>query len=234
MDQFVIKSIPGANYNGLNKEQKNLVINQMIERKLFLEDAKRMKIEKLAEYQEELKKLKENLMLDYWMKIKVEEISILEEDVKKYYKNNQEKFIKPASVKVRHILVVTQHEAMDLISQLKSTPMLREKFIALAREKSIGPSAVNGGALDWFMYEQMVPEFSEAAFSLKVGTITPKAVKTQFGHHIIYLEDKKNKGSIAYESVREDIMKSLRMKRFKIKLENLSKMLKKRANIIVK
>lgn len=234
VNEFVINSIPGANYNGLNQEQKKAVVNQMVERKLFLEDAKRMNIEQAVEYQEALRKLKENLILDYWMKVKVEEIAILEKDVKQYYKNNHEKFVKPASVKVRHILVVTEHEAIDLISKLKRTPMLREKFIALAHEKSIGPSAVNGGELDWFVYEQMVPEFSEAAFSLKLGEITPKAVKTQFGYHIIYLEDKKEKGSIPYESAKEDIIKSLRMSRFKTKLDNLSKTLKKTAKIIVK
>lgn len=234
MNEFIIHSIPGANYNGLNEEQKKAVVNQMVERKLFLEDAKRMNIEKVPAYQEALQKLKENLMLDYWMKFKVEEIPILEKDVKHYYQKNHEKFVKPASVKVRHILVVTEHQAMDLISKLKISPMLREKFIALAHEKSIGPSSVNGGELDWFVYEQMVPEFSKAAFALKVGEITTKAVKTQFGYHIIYLEDKKEKGFIAYEMAREDIIKSLRMSRFKIKLDNLSKTLKKTANIIVK
>jgi parvulin-like peptidyl-prolyl isomerase len=64
--------------------------------------------------------------------------------------------------------------------------------------------------------------------------ITTKAVKTQFGYHIIYLEDKKEKGSIPYESAKEGIIKSLRMARFKTKLDNLSKTLKKTAKIIVK
>jgi len=236
VNEFVIKSIPGATFPSLNDEQKKSVLNQMVDRKLFLENAKKIKIENSVEYQEALKKLQENLMLDYWMKIKVEEIEISESDAKKYYFNNAEKFSKPASVKVRHILLSTEDEAITLIAELEQIEKsnLKEKFIALAHSQSIGPSAVNGGELDWFTYEQMVPEFSEAAFALMVGNITKKAVKTQFGYHIIYLEDKKEDHSIPYSIVKKDIIKALRLTRFKEKLKKLSKKLKKTANIIVK
>ncbi|HHD82059.1 MAG TPA: peptidylprolyl isomerase [Campylobacterales bacterium] len=234
VNEFVVKSVPGATYTTLTEEQKKAVVNQMVDRKLFLEDAKSLEIEKNPAYQEAVRKLQENLMLDYWMKLKVEEINVSENEAKAYYLNNGQKFLKPASVKVRHILLANEDEAVLLIDELLATRMLREKFIALAHSESIGPSAVNGGELDWFVYEQMVPEFSEAAFSLKVGEITKKAVHTQFGYHIIYLEDKKEEGIIAYETVREDIIKSLRLSRFKEKLAKLSKKLKKTANIIVK
>jgi len=234
VDVFVVKSIPGATFSSLTDRQKRLVVNQMIDRKLFLEDAKKIKIEQSDEYQESLKKLKENLMLDYWMKLKVEEINIAEDEVKRYYLKNTEKFTNPASVKVRHILLSNKDEAIGLIAQLESSSMIRERFIALAHRVSIGPSAKNGGQLDWFIYEQMVPEFSKAAFALKVGEITKKVVKTQFGYHIIYLEDKKEEGVIPYEVAKPEIIKSLRLERFKSKLEKLSKKLKKTANIIVK
>lgn len=234
VNAFVVKSIPGATFNTLTEVQKKSVVNQMVDRKLFLEDAKKNQIEKNPEYQESLKKLQENLMLDYWMKLKVEEISIVEDEAKQYYLRHADKFSKPASVKVRHILLATQVEANALIAELELGSRLREKFIALAHSESIGPSAVNGGELDWFVYEQMVPEFSRAAFSLNVGTITTRAVKTQFGYHVIYLEDKREEGSIPYEVARAEIIKSLRLLRFKSKLEKLSKKLKKTANIIVK
>lgn len=234
VNEFVVKSIPGATFNSLTEVQKKLVVNQMVDRKLFLEDAKKSQIEQNREYQEALKKLQENLMLDYWMKIKVEEITILEDEAKQYYLNHSDKFAKPASVKVRHILLPTEAEANAIISELEFSSRLREKFIALAHSESTGPSAANGGELDWFVYEQMVPEFSKAAFALKVGSITKRAVKTQFGYHIIYLEDKKEEGSVSYELARGEIIKSLRLLRFKSKLEKLSKKLKKTANIIVK
>jgi len=236
VNEYVIKSIPGATFFSLTDEQKRSVVNQMVDRKLFLEDAKKINIEDSIEYQEALRKLKENLILDYWMKAKVEEIEIPESEVKSYYLNNIDKFSKPASVKVRHILLSTEDEAITLIAELELTPKsnLKEKFIALAHSQSIGPSSVNGGELDWFTHEQMVPEFSEAAFALTVGNFTKKAVQTQFGYHIIYLEDKKENHSIPYRAVKDEIVKVLRLTRFKDKLKKLSKKLKKTANIIVK
>ena len=234
VNAFVVKNIPGATFSSLTKVQKESVVNQMVDRKLFLEDAKRTEIKNSFEYQEALKKLQENLMLDYWMKIKVEEIMISETDARRYYFNNNEKFSKSASVKVRHILLATEDEAITLITELGLSSMLKEKFIALAHLESIGPSAVNGGELDWFVYEQMVPEFSEASFELEVGSITRKAVKTQFGYHIIYLEDKKKEGFVSYQIAKRDIVQSLRLAKFKSKLEKLSKKLKETANIIVK
>ncbi len=234
VNEFVIKSIPGMTYDKLTEFQKKAVLNQMIERRLYLEDAKKMNIENNPLYKESLKKLKENLLLDFWMKERVEEIEISEDAAKRYYRASIEKFTQPASVKVRHILVATEEDALAIIAKLQHSKNIRKKFIELAKSESIGPSSKNGGELDWFVYEQMVPEFSEAAFSLKKGEITTQPVKTQFGYHIIYLEDKKEKSLIPYEKVKPQIVKALRMERFKIKLESLSKKLKKTANISVK
>lgn len=234
VNEFVIKSIPGMSYDTLTEFQKKAVVNQMIERRLYLEDAKKLDIEENPLYQEALKKLKENLLLDFWMKEKVEEIAINDAAAQRYYQASIEKFTQPASVKVRHILVTTEEDAVAIIAELQQSKDIHKKFIELAKSESTGPSSKNGGELDWFVYEQMVPEFSEAAFNLKKGTITTQPVKTQFGYHVIYLEDKKEKSLIPYEKVKPQIVKALRIERFKIKLDNLSKKLKKTANISVK
>jgi parvulin-like peptidyl-prolyl isomerase len=104
----------------------------------------------------------------------------------------------------------------------------------LAKEKSTGPSSVNGGELDWFIQEQMVPEFSNAAFFLNIGSFTKQPVYTQFGYHVIYLEDKKEKGIAPFKEVKQDIEKSLKVLQFKKELENISKKMRKTAKIIVK
>lgn len=234
VNRFVSSSIPGAKFSHLNEVQKKSVINQMIERKLFIEKAKEVHIEKNPEFIEALRKVRENLMLDYWMKEKVDEIVISEKDAKAYYTKNASKFNRAGSVKVRHILLGTKSEAVDVIRQLLKSKELKKKFIALAKDKSTGPSSVNGGELDWFIQEQMVPEFSDAAFLLKKGSITDKPIKTQFGYHVIYLEDKKKKGAIPFIEVKKDIVKALRVAQFKTKLDNLSKKLKKTADISVK
>ena len=165
---------------------------------------------------------------------KVEEIVINDAAVRRYYRASLEKFTEPASVKVRHILVTREADAIAIISELQQSKDIRKKFIELAKSESTGPSAKNGGELDWFIYEQMVQEFSEAAFNLKKGMFTTQPVKTQFGYHVIYLEDKKEKSLIPYEKVKPKIVKELRLKRFDIKIKNLSKKLKKTADISVK
>ena len=234
VNEFVIRSIPGMTYDSLNKAQQKGVVTKMIERRLFLEDAKKIHIENNPDYQKALKKLQENLLLDFWMKIKVEEIEISEKKAKESYYENIKKITQPASVKVRHILVTTEEEALQIIAKLKKSKHLKRTFIELAKSESTGPSAVNGGELDWFVYEQMVPEFSEAAFALQKGTITETPVQTQFGYHVIYLENKKEKTIVPYEKVKPKIVQDLRIDRFKIKLENLSKKMKETAKIIVK
>jgi EpsD family peptidyl-prolyl cis-trans isomerase len=235
INNFILINMPGSHYNFLSKDEKKSILEQMIDRKLFAEEAKRLHIENSLEFQIALEKARDKLLVDYWMKEKAEQIVISDKEAKAYYENNLDKFYKDASVKVRHILVKTKAEANEIIDELMmNKATLKETFIKLAKRKSIGPSAINGGELDWFIQEQMVPEFSDAAFSLEVGTITTKPILTQFGYHIIYLEDKKEKGITPFKDVKKGIANKLRVLQFKKELKNMSEKMRKTAKIIVK
>ena len=87
-------------------------------------------------------------------------------------------------VNASHILVSTKEEADEIIKQLNDG----YKFEALAKMKSKCPSGKKGGSLGWFGRQQMVREFEQAAFAMKKGEIS-KPVKTQFGWHIIKVND---------------------------------------------
>jgi peptidyl-prolyl cis-trans isomerase C len=100
-------------------------------------------------------------------------------------------------VHARHILVATEGEAKDIEAQLKKGA----DFAALAKEKSKDPGAAEGGDLGWFTKDQMVPEFAEAAFKLDKGQISDP-IKTQFGWHIIKVEDKRVKPTPTYDQVK--------------------------------
>jgi peptidyl-prolyl cis-trans isomerase C len=100
-------------------------------------------------------------------------------------------------VHARHILVATEGEAKDIETQLKKGA----DFATLAKEKSKDPGAAEGGDLGYFTKEQMVPEFAEAAFKLDKGQ-TSDPVKTQFGWHIIRLEDKRIKPTPTFDQVK--------------------------------
>ena len=93
--------------------------------------------------------------------------------------------------KAQHILVDKETAAKDIIAKLKKNP---KAFASLAKEKSMDPgSKANGGDLGWFDSKDMVPEFSAALSKLEKGKITEEPVKTQFGYHIIFLEDTRSK-----------------------------------------
>ncbi|HIP41748.1 MAG TPA: peptidylprolyl isomerase, partial [Campylobacterales bacterium] len=105
VDQFVAKSIRGARYSAMNTTQKQQVVNQLIDRALYVEVARKEGIEQDAEYSKALLKVKENLMLDIWMKKRLNDIKVSDQEVHTYYQQHDRKFMKTASASVRHILV---------------------------------------------------------------------------------------------------------------------------------
>jgi len=110
-----------------------------------------------------------------------------------------------------HILVKTEAEAKKLIAELGSK---KAKFEDLAKKYSKDPgSAKNGGALDWSDRRAFVPEFSEALAGLKKGEITKTPVKTQFGYHIIRLDDTRTPKLPPLDSVRGEIVKQIQQQR---------------------
>ena len=133
----------------------------------------------------------------------------------------------------RHILVKTQKKAQEIIDSLKGLKgdKLKQKFIELAKKESIGPTSVKGGDLGYFTASQMVLPFSKAAFALKKGEITLKPVKTQFGYHVIYVEDRKPAQILPFDLVKDKIRQSLKEKEFKEKMQLKMDELKKRAKI---
>ncbi len=145
---------------------------------------------------------------------------------------NKEEFNEKETVHARHILVKTEAEAKDIVKSLKSIKgkALKAKFIEEAKAKSTGPSGPKGGDLGYFAQGQMVPEFNDKVFSMKVGTIS-EPVKTQFGFHVIYLEDKKAKKTLAFTEVKSFIEQRLKMEKFKVVIQDKMLELKNKATI---
>jgi len=108
-------------------------------------------------------------------------------------------------VSARHILLKTEAEAKAVVVELKKGV----DFAELAKRRSIDPAASSGGDLGYFTKDQMVPEFSQAAFSLKKGEITEAPVKTSFGWHVIRVEDKRTSGPPSFEEVREELSEGM-------------------------
>ena len=121
-----------------------------------------------------------------------------EEEIKREY-DEQMQVAPPLEFKARHILVETQGQAVELITQLDGGA----DFVELAKEKSTGPSGPNGGDLGWFTPDRMVPPFSKAVAELEDGAYSKAPVQTQFGWHVILREDSRESTPPPLDSVRD-------------------------------
>jgi peptidyl-prolyl cis-trans isomerase C len=121
-------------------------------------------------------------------------------------------------VHARHILVATEDEAKEIEAELKKGA----DFATLAKAKSKDPGAADGGDLGYFTKDQMVPEFSEVAFKLDKGQISDP-VKTQFGWHIIQVEDKRTKPTPTFDEVKGQIQNYVEHKAQAELVQNLRK-----------
>jgi len=218
-------------FESLQKEQQRQILDNLIEQKLLADMAYKSKISKSTEYKEELERLKKSLAFQMWLRDFSQNVKIDDKEVKKFYDENKAKFKTPDQLKASHILVKTEQEAKDIIKKLSSAKKLKDEFTALAKEKSVGPSGSNGGELGWFTKEKMVPEFSTAAQKLAVGTITKTPVKTNYGYHIIYLDDKKASAVLEYAKVKDRLKQDLIQQKFAKDAKEEAVKLKKKAKI---
>lgn len=218
------------------RQFKQQVLEQLVAKELIYGDAKKTGVMNSKQFKDEYTKVqarvKKELAIQVWQKVELEKVKVPAKELKKYYDANKEEFNEKESVHARHILVKTQDEAKSLVGQLKGLKgdALKSKFIQLAKDKSTGPSASKGGDLGYFAQGQMVPEFNAKVFAMKVGSFS-EPVKTQFGFHVIYLEDKKAGKARGYTEVKSFIEQRLKMEKFKSVMQEKMIALKDKATI---
>jgi len=123
--------------------------------------------------------------------------AVTDDEVKARYEKEIAALPKQEEVRARHILVKSEDEAKAIIADLDAG----KDFVELAKAKSTDPNKSEGGDLGYFTKGRMVPEFEEAAFAMEKGSYSKTPVKTQFGFHVIKLEDKRDAAPPAYETV---------------------------------
>ncbi len=171
-------------------------------------------------------------------KIKPMAKPVTEKDLADYYQAHKGEFTEPEEVRARHILIKLSSEASDeekTYAKKEMQAILEEAkggadFAELAKKHSQCPSAIQGGDLGYFARGDMVKPFEETAFDLEPGQIS-EIVETEYGYHVIRLEDRKSGGQLELEEVSEGIKKELHDKEMDIALKNWLKPLREKADI---
>ncbi len=135
---------------------------------------------------------------------------VTEADVKARYDKEIAASPPEEEVSARHILLKTEEEAKAVIAELDAG----KDFAELAKEKSTGPSAAQGGELGYFTKGRMVPEFEAVAFTLKAGEYAKEPVKTQFGWHVIKLEDRRETAPPAFDAISDQVRQLVMRERY--------------------
>ncbi len=186
---------------GLPEEQRRAAaLSFLIEIRLLAAEAAEAGLADTPQFQRRMELLRQRTLHTSFVE---KEVASMLTDEKLRERYDQELANTPSSneVRARHILVRTQEEAEAIIEQLDAGA----DFAELAVEKSTDPGKGDGGDLGYFGPGQMVEPFEEAAFALEVGAYTKEPVQTQFGWHVIKVEDRRAQQPPAFEDVKEQI-----------------------------
>jgi len=198
------------------EQQKSQLINALVDLQIVAAAAKSEGLDKSEFYKKQMDYLELKALRNEFFRAKVES-AVSEEDMKALYDAQIGSAPAQLQVKARHILVKEEAEANDVIKELDGGA----DFATLAKEKSTGPSGANGGDLGYFGQGQMVPSFEAAAFALDKGGYTKKPVQTQFGWHVILVEDKREQPKPSFEDVKMNIRGFLVQQKFSQLLNEL-------------
>jgi len=166
---------------------------------MVTQEAEKKKIAENPDFKRRLAFLRNKLLMGFELQEEAK-AAVSENGMQQTYQDAVKSMAGQEEVRARHILVESEDEAKTILTELKGGA----DFATLAKEKSKDPGAAQGGDLGYFSKEQMVPEFADVAFKMYAGQLS-NPVKTQFGWHIIKVEDKRVREAPEFDKVRDQI-----------------------------
>jgi peptidyl-prolyl cis-trans isomerase C len=203
-------------------ELHTMVKDELINREILVQEANKLGLDKNADVKSQMEIAHQSILIRALVADYLKKNPVKDADIKAEY----DKFRAHASDKeyhVRHILVPTEDEAKAIIAKLKAGA----KFEDLAKQSKDPGSAANGGDLGWASPAAFVKPFSDAMVSLQKGQLMDTPVKTQFGYHVIKLDDVRTAKIPTLEEVKPQIAESLQQK----KLQAYQQQLRAKAKI---
>lgn len=182
-----------------------MALEQVINSKIIAEKTKGINLDSDAEFKKQLAAAKEQITRTVYIENLVNK-KITDERLREAYDKYVKEFPDVQDVKARHILVKDEVKAKDIIKQLGEG----KDFAELAKANSTDGTAASGGELGYFTKTEVVPAFGDAAFALNVGEYSKKPVKTDFGYHVIKLEEKRKRPPAAYDEIKPLLETQLR------------------------
>jgi peptidyl-prolyl cis-trans isomerase C len=190
----------GADMQAVSPEAKREhLISYLADIIMVTQAADQKKLADNPDFKRRLAFLRNKLLMGYELQQEAKN-ALTDEALHQTYDEAVKSMAGQEEVRARHILVQSEDEAKAILEQLKKGA----DFATLAKEKSKDPGAAEGGDLGYFTKDQMVPEFADVAFKMYPGQLS-NPVKTQFGWHVIKLEDKRTKQPPEFEKVRDQI-----------------------------
>ena len=187
-----------------NPQFRQQIVDQLINYRLFSKYAEEMKMDETAEFEAALNNARKEILASMAISETVKAVEVTEEEMKSFYEENSNYFEKGATVSAKHILVKEEEKCQEILEEIIAGKVFEEA----AQQYSTCPSGQKGGDLGEFGKGQMVKEFEEAAFAAEIGQVVGP-VKTQFGYHLIKVEEKNEATVTPFEEVKEQIRRNL-------------------------
>ena len=193
------------------------LLDRIVDSKLVVQEGKKSKVTEDPAFKKRMAFVEDQVLQDFWIQREVAR-KVTPEKLQQRYEERLKSMPSEEEVHARHILVSTEDEAKALIAELKKGAA----FDKLAKEKSTDKaSGAEGGDLGWFKKSDMVKEFADAAFALNKGDLTETPVKTQFGYHVIKVEDRRKAPPPAFEELADQLREEMAREAVTAQLDQL-------------
>jgi peptidyl-prolyl cis-trans isomerase C len=186
-------------------ELREFLKNEIITREVLTQEANKLGLDKNKDVQNQLLLQKQALLSELLVRKNTEKTVVTDDQLKAEYKRQTEALAGSQQYLISQIVVQTETEAKDIIKSLQAG----QAFDKLAKEKSIDPSKQNSGSLGWVLPNQIIPILSNVATNLNKGSFTISPIQTQFGWHILKLDDKRPFKAPTFEEAKPQLMQAV-------------------------
>jgi len=193
------------------------LLDRIIDSKLVVQEGKKSKVTEDPAFKKRMAFVEDQVLQDFWIQREIAR-QVTADKLQKRYEERLKQMPTEEEVHARHMLVSTEDEAKAVLAEIKKGTAVDK----LAKEKSTDKaSGAEGGDLGWFKKSDMVKEFADAAFNLKKGELTETPVKTQFGYHVIKVEDRRKAPPPAFEEMADQLKEEMAREAVTAQLDQL-------------